>query len=80
MTKTLALLSVCGHYAANKGIVLLGKGNRTFGVLPPSQSGLALNEQVASLLYFEGSSPMLVVGANRDSVRVFRQKTRTQNL
>jgi len=69
-----------GHYAANKGIVLLGKGNRTFEVLPPSKTGLALNGQVASLLYFEGSSPMLVVGVNRDSVRVFRQKTNKQNL
>ena len=69
-----------GYYAANKVVVLLGKGSRAFEVLPPSKSGLALNGQVESLLYFEGENPMLVVGVNRDSVRVFKHKTGKQNL
>ncbi len=68
-----------GYYAANKGIILLGKGNRAFEVLPPSKSGLAFNGQVESLLYFEGDSPLLVVGVNRDSVRVFKHKNAKEN-
>ena len=69
-----------GYYAANKGVVLMGKGDRKFEVLLPSKSGLAFDGQVESLLYFEGDSPMLVVGVNRDSVRVFRHKRTKGNL
>ncbi len=62
-----------GHYDANRGIVLLGKsGGRAFEVLPPSKSGLALRGQVGSLEYFEGENPVLVVGVNRDSIRVYQ--------
>ncbi|MFZ6009455.1 MAG: VCBS repeat-containing protein [Bacteroidota bacterium] len=61
-----------GNYDANKGVVLLGKGDKTFEVLPPSKTGLLLEGQVTSLLYFENSTPLLVAGICRDSVRVFR--------
>jgi len=70
-----------GYYDANKGILLLGKGGRKFDLLPAWQSGLAFNGQIDALLYFEGApSSMLVVGANRDSVQVFRNKIAKQNL
>ncbi len=62
-----------GYYDANKGVLLLGKGNQKFEVMPPSKSGLAFNGQVDALLYFEGQPSMLVVGVNRDSVRVFKK-------
>ncbi len=69
-----------GYYDANKGILLLGKGNRSFEVLPASQSGLAFKGQIEALLYFEGEPSMLVVGANRDSVRVFKHKNTKESL
>jgi enediyne biosynthesis protein E4 len=64
-----------GYYNASKGLVLINRKNRSFDVLLPSQSGLAVEGQVTSLLYFEGSPCMLVVGVNRDSVAVFEHRT-----
>lgn len=69
-----------GYYDANKGILLLGKGDRKFELMPPSKSGLAFNGQIEALIYFEGEPSMLVVGVNRDSVRVFKSKIAKQNL
>ncbi|MCU0357775.1 MAG: VCBS repeat-containing protein, partial [Cyclobacteriaceae bacterium] len=63
-----------GYYDANKGIVLTGKGNRSFDVLNPSGSGLLLKGQVSSLLYFDGAAPFVVAGINRDSVLVYRHQ------
>jgi enediyne biosynthesis protein E4 len=60
-----------GYIDAGKGLVLLGKGNGEFEVLPPSRTGLLLKGQISSLQYFDGPAPMLVAGVNRDSVRVF---------
>ena len=61
-----------GYYEANKGIVMLGQGKRSFEVLQPSRSGLLLNGQVESLVYFEGDTSWLVAGINRRKVAVFR--------
>lgn len=60
-----------GYYDANKGLVLLGKGNQGFEVLPSSRSGLLLRGQVTSMLYFEGDTSFLVTGVNRDSISVY---------
>lgn len=67
-----------GYYDANKGILLMGKGNKAFSVLPPSQSGLILKGQVNSLLYLDGDSPLLIGGINRDSLAVFRNITKKE--
>jgi hypothetical protein len=63
-----------GYYDSNKGLVLLGQGNRKFELLTSSQSGLLLNGQVNSLLYFDGPNPFIVGGINRDSVVVIANK------
>jgi enediyne biosynthesis protein E4 len=57
-----------GYYAANKGLLMLGKADRTFDLLKPSQSGLLLNGQVTALLYFPGKNSLLVTGINRDTI------------
>ncbi|HYC86133.1 MAG TPA: VCBS repeat-containing protein, partial [Chryseosolibacter sp.] len=59
-----------GYYEANKGIVLLGKPDRSFEVLPSSRSGLFLKGQVSSLLYYKGEPSLVVAGINRDTVVV----------
>jgi len=41
--------------------------------LPPAKSGLVVNGQVESLAYFEGDTPLLFIGINRDTLRVFQQ-------
>lgn len=61
-----------GIYDANKGVILLGQKDKIFRVLPPSKSGLLLQGQVTSLLYFGHDIPFLVAGINRDSIAVFR--------
>jgi enediyne biosynthesis protein E4 len=63
-----------GYYNASKGLVLINKKNRMFDVLHPSQSGLVVNGQATSLLYFDGSPAVLVVGVNRDSTAVFEHR------
>ena len=61
-----------GYYDANKGMILLGKGERSFDILPPAKSGLLLQGQVESLLYFEGDTSYLVSGINRRKAVVFQ--------
>ena len=61
-----------GYYDANKGVILMGKGNKTFEISPPAKSGLLLKGQVTSMLYFEGDTSFLVTGINRDSVSVYQ--------
>jgi hypothetical protein len=63
-----------GYYDANKGCVLIGTKERTFKVVPPSQSGLVLNGQVESLLLFEGDTAMIVAGINRKEAVVYQLK------
>jgi hypothetical protein len=61
-----------GYYDANKGMVLLSKGNRqSFDILPPSKSGLILQGMVESLLNFEGDTSLVVAGINRSKTAVF---------
>ncbi|MEI8224508.1 MAG: VCBS repeat-containing protein [Bacteroidota bacterium] len=66
-----------GYYDANKGIVLLNKGNKqekgkpAFEVLTPSQTGMLLQGMVESLLYFKGDTSLVVAGFNRAKVAVF---------
>jgi len=62
-----------GYYDANKGLVLLSKGNRKlFEVLTPAQSGILLRGMTESLQYFEGESPLVVSGINRARIEVFK--------
>jgi hypothetical protein len=67
-----------GYYDSNRGVVLLGKGKRSFEVLPSAKSGLGLRGQVDALAYFKGENPLVVLGVNRKEVEVF--KFRKQNL
>ncbi len=61
-----------GYYDANKGIILLSKDNRPLtGLKTPSQSGLMLHGMVESLLYFDGDTPLIIAGFNRDKVKAF---------
>ena len=62
-----------GYYAANKGVILLNKGNRGFKVLPSSESGIVIEGQIEAVEYLEGEDNWLVVGVNRDKIRVFKQ-------
>ncbi|HLF64359.1 MAG TPA: VCBS repeat-containing protein [Saprospiraceae bacterium] len=61
-----------GYYDANKGIVLIGSEDKSFTVLPASQSGLILNGQVESLLYFGGDTAWIIAGINRREIAVYR--------
>jgi hypothetical protein len=62
-----------GYYDANKGIILISNGkNQSFGVMTPSESGLALQGMVESLLYFEGDPSIIVAGINREKTAVFK--------
>ncbi|MCK5134960.1 MAG: VCBS repeat-containing protein [Bacteroidales bacterium] len=61
-----------GYYDANKGIILLSKDGRPLTELKtPSQSGIMLHGMVESLLYFDGDTPLIVAGFNRDKAEVF---------
>lgn len=63
-----------GYYDANKGMVLLSKGGKQgFDVLPPSKSGILLQGMVESLLYFDGDTPLVVAGFNRQKALVYKQ-------
>ena len=64
-----------GFYDANKGYVLLSKGpEQDFKILTPSESGLLLQGQVGSLLYFEGDTSLVVAGFNRDKTLIFEKR------
>lgn len=64
-----------GYYDALKGVVLLSKGKeRSFEVLPPSESGLLLHGMVESLLYFDGDTSLVVAGINRGEAVVYQHK------
>ncbi len=64
-----------GYYDANKGMVLLSKGeSQSFDILPPSKSGILLQGMVESLLYFEGDTPLVVAGINREKVVVYKKR------
>jgi hypothetical protein len=60
-----------GYYDANKGIVMLNRGDRTMDILQPAQSGLLLQGMVESLLYLEGDAPLIVAGINRGKAVVY---------
>jgi hypothetical protein len=66
-----------GIYDANKGIILLNKGKDhqkgedSFTVLTPAQSGILLQGMVESLLYLKGDTSLVVAGFNRSKVSVF---------
>jgi hypothetical protein len=61
-----------GYYDANKGMVLLSRGDKqSFEILPPSQSGILLQGMLESLLYFEGDTSIIVAGFNRSKVAVY---------
>jgi hypothetical protein len=61
-----------GYYDANKGMVLLSRGDKqSFEILTPSQSGILLQGMLESLLYFEGDTSLIVAGFNRSKVAVY---------
>lgn len=66
-----------GIYDANKGIILLNKGKDhkkgedSFTILTPAQSGILLQGMVESLLYLKGDTSLVVAGFNRSKVSVF---------
>ena len=66
-----------GYYDANKGIILLSKENRPLSDLKtPSQSGLMLQGMVESLLYFDGDTPLIIAGFNRNKATAFKRINR----
>ncbi len=61
-----------GYYDASKGLVLMSNDQKPLSeLITPSESGMVLNGMVESLLYLEGDTPLIMVGFNRDSVRIF---------
>lgn len=61
-----------GYYNANKGVILTGTGKTTFDVVAPARSGILLDGQVESVLYFEGEQDYLIGGVNRKDVVVYK--------
>lgn len=62
-----------GYYDANKGFVLLGRGQeQKFDVLTPSQSGILLDGMVESLECIDGDTLTIVVGINRKEIVVYK--------
>lgn len=61
-----------GYYDANKGLVLLNKGDKSFELLTPSRSGILLQGMVESLLLFDGEKPLIVAGINRSEAVVYK--------
>ena len=52
--------------------MLLSRDNGPLvNLITPSQSGLMLQGMVESLLYLDGSTPVIIAGINRDSAKVF---------
>jgi hypothetical protein len=65
-----------GYYDANKGILLINKGNKhPFEVMSASLSGIMLQGMVESLLFMEGDTPIVVAGINRSKVSVHQLNT-----
>ena len=71
-----------GYIDANKGVLLLNKGNRkekdqySFEVMGPSMSGALLQGMIESLIYMKGDTSLVVAGINRERAVVFRVKER----
>ncbi len=65
-----------GDYDANKGYLLKANKQQELSVLRPAETGLLLNGQVESLLYFDGEQPYLVAGINRRKIAVFEHQKR----
>jgi hypothetical protein len=63
-----------GYYDASKSNVMLNTGKGTFNILSPSQSGMAIQGMVQSLLYFKGDTSLVVAGVNRNKVAVYKQR------
>ncbi|MFK7921550.1 MAG: VCBS repeat-containing protein [Bacteroidia bacterium] len=63
-----------GYYDANKGYLLKVNAQQQLSVLQPAETGILLNGQVESLLYFEGEHSYLVAGINRRKIAVFEQR------
>lgn len=62
-----------GYYDANKGLLLMSsEGKPLNSLLPPSESGLALNGMVESLLFLDGENPLIMAGLNRDSIVTYK--------
>ena len=62
-----------GYYDANKGTVLLSKGEKqSFEILAPPQSGILLQGMLESLLYFKGDTSLVIAGFNRAKVSVYK--------
>jgi enediyne biosynthesis protein E4 len=65
-----------GYYDANKGIVMINKGNRQFDYLEPAKSGLLLNGMIESLIFLDGDTPLIIAGRNRKNVLVYELNIR----
>lgn len=66
-----------GYFDALKGMVLINRGkDRSFDILPPSESGLLLQGMVESLLWFDGDTSLIVAGINRGGAVVFEHNNR----
>jgi len=62
-----------GYFDANKGVLLVSNQEGPLKqILLPSETGLVLQGMVESLLYLDGTPPMLVAGINRDSIVTYR--------
>ena len=61
-----------GYYDANRGLMLSCPAGGGCVVLPASRTGLTIRGQVESAVFFEGESPLLVVGINRQALQVYR--------
>lgn len=62
-----------GYYDASKGFTLVSRDQKPLiHLMPNSESGIVLNGMVESLIYFEGDTPLVMAGLNRDSVRIFK--------
>lgn len=63
-----------GYYEANKGVLLLNAGDKSFEVSLPSQSGFWVRGQVDDLEYLEGKdgADWLIAGVNRDRLLVYK--------
>lgn len=70
-----------GIYDANKGFLLLNKGDKkekndfAFQLLSPSESGILLQGMVESLLYIDSETPLIVAGFNRKKTLVYKLNT-----
>jgi hypothetical protein len=62
-----------GYYDANKGFILLSRGDKQeFNVMTPDFSGLLFQGMAGSILTFEGDTTYVVAGFNREKTSVFK--------